>query len=192
MERVYSVTSTTHEPIFIYCIYRTTAGNVKQFYDTLENILKYFLQPNVTYFICSGLNTNLLTKHNDVLKLVTLMNTFNLTQVVDFPIGIINNIGTLIDTIFVDTMMYDKIQVKPFINGLSDHDAQIICLQNANIGLLQSVSKTKSRLINEQTIKHFQMLLKDEMWDTVYKSTCINEMYSRFQGIFLRYYGRGK
>jgi len=26
------------------------------------------------------------------------------------------------------------------------------------------------------------------MWDTVYKSTCINEMYSKFQDIFLRYY----
>jgi hypothetical protein len=76
-------------------------------------------------------------------------------QVVDFPARIINNNGTLIDAIFVDTMIYDKIQVKPFINGLSDHDAQIICLQNANSGLQQSVSKKKTRLINEQTIKHF-------------------------------------
>lgn len=63
-----------------------------------------------------------------------------------------------------------------------------LCLQNAKIGLQQSVSKKKSRLINEQTIKHFQTLLKDEMWDTVYKTTCINEMYNRFQGIFLRHY----
>jgi hypothetical protein len=31
-------------------------------------------------------------------------------------------------------------------------------------------------------------LLKDETWDTAYESTCINEMYSRFQDIFLRYY----
>jgi hypothetical protein len=116
------------------------------------------------------------------------MNTFNLTQVADFPTIIINNNGTLIDTIFVDTTIYDKIQVKPFINGLSDHDAQIICLQNANTRLQQSVSKIKSRSINEQTIKHFQALLEDETWDTVYKSICTNEMYSRFQNIFLRYY----
>jgi hypothetical protein len=116
------------------------------------------------------------------------MNTFNLTQVVDFPRRIINNNGTFIDTIFVDTMTYDKIQVKPFINGLSDHDAQIICLQNANTGLQQSVSKKKSRLISEQTIKHSQTLLKDETWDTIYKTTCVNEMFNRFQGIFLRHY----
>ena len=90
------------------------------------------------------------------------MKTFNLTQVVDFPTRIINKNGTSIDTIFVDTMMYDKIRLKIFTNGLSDHDAQIICLQNANIGLQHSVSKIKSRLISEQTIKHFQTFLKDE------------------------------
>jgi len=84
----------------------------------------------------------------------------NLMQVVDFPTRIINNNGTLIDTIFVDTMIYDKIQIKPFINGLSDHDAQIICLHNVNIGLQQNVSKKKTRLINEQTIKHFPLSLQ--------------------------------
>jgi hypothetical protein len=70
-------------------------------------------------------------------------------QVVDFPTRIINNNGTLIDITFVDTTVCDKIQVNPFINALSNHDAQIICLQNANIGLQQRVSKKKSRLINE-------------------------------------------
>ena len=88
----------------------------------------------------------------------------------------------------MDTTIYDKIQVKPFINGLSDHDAQIICLQNSNIGFQQSVSKKKIRLGNEQTIKHFQTLLNDETCDTVYKTPSVNEMYNRFQGVFLRHY----
>ena len=95
----------------------------------MDSILNHFLQPNVTYLICCDLNINLFIKSNDALKLITLMNTFNLTQVVDFPTRIINNNGTLTDTIFVDTTIYDKIQVNPFTNGLSDHDAQIICLQ---------------------------------------------------------------
>jgi hypothetical protein len=86
------------------------------------------LQPNVTYLICDDLNINLFMKRNDALKLLILMNTFNLTQVVDFPTKIINNNGTLIDTIFVDTAKYDKIKVNPFTNGLSDHGVQIICL----------------------------------------------------------------
>jgi hypothetical protein len=92
------------------------------------------------------------------------------------------------DIIFVKTTIHDKIQVKRFINGLPEHDAQIICLQNVNNGLQQNVSKKKTRLINEQTIKYFQMLLNDETWVTVYKTTRVNEMYYRFQSIFLRHY----
>jgi hypothetical protein len=53
--------------------------------------------------------------------------------------------------------------------------------------LQQSVSKIKSRSINEETIEHFQALLEDETWDTICKSICTNEMYSSFQD-FLRYY----
>jgi len=65
-------------------------------------------------------------------------------QVVDFLTRIINNNGTLIDSIFVDIMLYDKIQVQPCINGLPNYDAQIICLQNVNTGIQQTVSKIKN------------------------------------------------
>jgi hypothetical protein len=130
-------------------------------------------------------NINLFIKSNDALKLVTLMNTFNLTQVVDFPTRITNNNGTLIDTIFVDTAINGKIQVKSFINGLSDNNSQIICLQNANTGLQQSVSQKKSRLINEQTIKHFQTLLKDEMWDS-----CISTPTENWTHIYINLFTR--
>jgi hypothetical protein len=154
----------------------------------LENILKYFLQPKVTFIVCGDLNINLLTKSNDALKLLTLMYTYNLTQVVDFPTRITNNNGTLIDTIFVDTSLYDKIQIRPLINGLSDHDAQIICLQKANITLQQNLPKKKSRLINDQTIGYFQSLLTDETWNQVYNSSCMNEIFNKLHNIVLRHH----
>ena len=56
------------------------------------------------------------------------MNTFNLTQVINFPTRINANNGILIDPIFVDTSIFTNIHVEPFINGLSDHDTQIIYL----------------------------------------------------------------
>jgi hypothetical protein len=87
----------------------------------MENILNQFLKPNVTFLMCVDLNINLLTKSNEAIKLFTLMNTYNVTKVVDFPTRITNNNGTLIDTIFIDISIYDKIELKPFINGLSDH-----------------------------------------------------------------------
>jgi len=174
--------------LIVLCIYRAPTGNLKQFYNLLENTLNHLLQLNTTYLICGDLNINFSIRSKDTLKLETLMNTFNLTQVVDFPTRITNNNGTLIDIIFVDTSLYDKIHVKPHINGLSDHDAQLICLQNGMVGLQQYAPKRKTRIINEQTIKHFQMLLNDETWDTVYKATCVNEMYNSFQTTLIRHF----
>ena len=31
-------------------------------------------------------------------------------------------------------------------------------------------------------------MLKDETWDTVFKSTCVNDMYNKFQDFLLRHY----
>jgi hypothetical protein len=67
------------------------------------------------------------------------MNTFNLTQVVDFPTRITNKTESLLDTIFIDTSIYEDIQIKPHINGLSDNDAQIICLKKT-----KPISKQKT------------------------------------------------
>jgi hypothetical protein len=60
---------------------------------------------------------------------------------VDFPTRVTKNTGTLIDTIFVDISIYDKIEIKLFINGLSDHDAQIIRLHKINITSQQNFQK---------------------------------------------------
>ena len=174
--------------LIIFCIYGAPTGSLKHFFTLMENILNYFLQPNVTFLICGDLNINLLTNSNEALKLLNLMNTYNLTQLVDFPTRISNNTLTLIDTIFVDISIYDKIEIKPFINGLSDHDAQIICLHKTNIIPQLKFSKKKSRLINDQTINSFQLLLKDETWNQVYNSSCTNEIFNEFQDIFLKSY----
>jgi hypothetical protein len=73
------------------------------------------------------------------------MNTFNVMQGVDFPTRINNNNGTLIDTIFVDITIYDKIQVKPFINGYQAMLPKSFVYKMLT-GSQQSVSKKKTRL----------------------------------------------
>jgi len=47
--------------------------------------------------------------------------------------GISNNKGMLIDSIFLDSMKYGCISVYPLENGLSDHDEQILILENIKI-----------------------------------------------------------
>ena len=77
--------------LIIFCVYRAPTGNLERFFSLMEKILNHLLQPKLTFLICGDLNINLLTKSNDASKLLTLMNTFNLTQVVDFPTRITNN-----------------------------------------------------------------------------------------------------
>ena len=76
----------------------------------------------------------------------------------------------------------------PFINGLSDHDAQTICVKNINIETPCFAAKLKTRLINDQTIDYFLALLKEEIWDSVFETSSVNNMYSKFQNILLKYY----
>jgi len=51
---------------------------------------------------------NLLTESTAKQKLAIIMKTFNLTQVVNFPIRISNNKGMLTDSIFLDSMKYGR------------------------------------------------------------------------------------
>jgi hypothetical protein len=108
--------------------------------------------------------------------------------VVDFPTRIANNNESLLDTIFIDITIYDKIQIKPFVNGLSDHDTQIINLNKINLIPKQKVPKIKFRSINDTTISSFQKLLKEETWNQIYDSPDINETFNAFQDIFIRHF----
>jgi len=182
-------------------VYRSPTGNWNFFFNLLVNILNKFVQPNVTFKIYVNLYINLLAKSNAASKPLTLMNTYHLyislihitytyhlSQVVDFPARRNNNEGTLIDVIFVHTRIYDQIQIKPFINGLSVHDAQFIDLHKIDLISQQKFSKRKLRIINSKTSSHFLSLLNEESWNQICNASCINEIFNTFHDTLLRHY----
>jgi hypothetical protein len=63
----------------------------------------------------------------------SMMNTYNLIQVVKFPSRISNDKGTLIDNTFLDFARLNHYSVYPVKNGLLDHDAQILALKKLQI-----------------------------------------------------------
>ena len=75
-----------------------------------------------------------------------------------------------------------------YVNGLSDHDAQIISLNKINLTPKQKAPKIKLRLINDTTISSFQKLLKEETWNQIYDASDINETFNALQYSFLRYF----
>jgi hypothetical protein len=64
---------------YVCCLYRSPSGNLHPFLKLLEGILYVCMN------LCGDLNMNFLTESTAKEKLETIMITFNLTQVVDFP-----------------------------------------------------------------------------------------------------------
>ena len=71
---------------------------------------------------------------------------------------------TATDNIFITrTKNYN---INPHINGLSDHEAQIITVENT-VPTKQTNKITTKRDINEQSILEFQLLLSHENWEDI-------------------------
>jgi hypothetical protein len=121
----------------------------------MEKNFNHLLKPSVTFLICGDLNINLLVNSNEATKLLTLMKTYNLMQMVNYLTRITYCTETLLDVTFVDTTICTKIESITFINGLSDHNAQITCLHQINTPTQKVAQKRKVRAIKSQTIPHF-------------------------------------
>jgi hypothetical protein len=56
------------------------------------------------------------------------------------------------------------------------------------IPLQKPAHKNKIRVIDDQTVADFQMLLKEQTWDTVYNVVNVNRMFNNFLCVLLRYF----
>jgi len=101
-----------------------------------------------------------------------------------FPTIISNNSCTLMDSICINTYSHE-FSVHPLVNGLSDHDAQIITLSNILISDPRHVFSF-SRKINNNSISIFLYLLSYENWEDVFLEKNVNIIFNNFLNTFLR------
>jgi hypothetical protein len=71
---------------------------------------------------------------------------------------------TIIDNFFIDTTSIGKYDIYPCINGLSDHDAQVLILHKA-LKQKKRYHTYIKRMINNDTITDFQLQLSQETWE---------------------------
>jgi hypothetical protein len=67
-----------------------------------------------------------------------LLASYNLTSTVYFPTRIQNTSATAIDNIFINVSKFDDCIIFPIVNGFSDHDAQLIAINDINLKILNS------------------------------------------------------
>jgi exonuclease III len=116
--------------ICILSIYRAPSGNFALFLDKLETILNLLYKNNTQLIICGDMNINYLDENNKKTLLNSLLASYNLTSTVYFPTRIQNTSATAIDNIFINVSKFDDYIIFPIVNGLSDHDAQLIAINN--------------------------------------------------------------
>ena len=78
--------------------------------------------------ICGDVNANYLIDNNRRRQLDAVLHTYNLTGIVEFPTRFGLNSQTAIDNVFINTSTIGKYDLYPLLNGLSDHDAQLIII----------------------------------------------------------------
>jgi hypothetical protein len=120
--------------ICIVALYRAPSGNFVQFLNLLDTVLNTIYCPSVEFIICGDINIDYLKDSSRKKKLNTLLLSFYLFSIIDFPTRSQNKSTSLIDNIFIDYTQSGKYLVYPSISGLSEHDAQLliikdICLQ---------------------------------------------------------------
>jgi hypothetical protein len=114
--------------ICVIAIYRSPSGNFDTFMSKLDTILKKLFKVTVNLIICGDININFLADGERKRQLAALLQTYNLISVVNFPTHIQQNAVTSIDNFSIDITKAGDYSIKPIINGLSDHDAQILTL----------------------------------------------------------------
>jgi hypothetical protein len=112
------------------------------------------------------------------------MASFGLFSTVKFPTRISHQSCTLIDDIFIN--IYNHVfSVYPLINGLLDHDGQIITFANI-VNTVPRHTYTITRKTNSHTIMNFTLLLSYENWDDVFMEKDVNILFNNFLNSYLR------
>jgi exonuclease III len=171
--------------VIVLCAYRAPSGDLEFFLNQLDNILNTLHTPKTEFILCGDLNIDYAGNSNKKAQLENLLTTYNLTGTVLFSTRISNTSSTTIDNIFIDNR--NSYSIQPHINGLSDHDAQILKLN----GIMQPINIPKTntiRKINNQTITEFHSLLSWELWEDVFETNNVNTMFNNFLNTYLRCY----
>jgi len=111
---------------------------------------------------CGDVNVNYVIDNNRRSQLDAVLHPSNLVGIVEFPTRFDLNSQTAIDNVFIATSTIGK-YLYCLINGLSDHDAQLLILNKGQKKREKEYHTYIKRKINKYTIADFQLKLSHEM-----------------------------
>jgi len=131
-----------HFKVCIINVYRSPNGNFQYFIKGLDNIINKIYKPGIQLIICGAININYLIECKEKQELNNILNSYILVSGINFPTRIKNNSRSAIDNIFLDTTQFRMYTAYSMVNGLSDHDAQMLELHAVNLNINRNAYKT--------------------------------------------------
>jgi hypothetical protein len=116
----------------------------------------------------------------------SILQSFNLSSIINFPTRIGPIFFSGIDKLFISNSYLNKFDIITIINGLSDHDAQILIIQFVQKHNKDQYTYFKIN-INQYSIADFLHKLSCETWDSVFEGND-NIVFNSFLNIFLLHY----
>jgi hypothetical protein len=119
----------------------------------------------VDIILCGDFNINYLSDNQNKQALSSLLTSYSLYSIVDFPMRI-HNSHTMSDNIFINKLKNENYSVSSLINGLSNHDAQVLSLSNIVVPDDKKEFYFYSK-ISKNTLHEFQTSLSYETRENV-------------------------
>ena len=148
-------------------IYRVPTGNFEIFLNKLDTILSTLYKTDLKLIICGDININYLVDSEKKKQLNAMLLSYNLFAIIDFPTRSQIQTSTTIDNIFIDTYKFTNYTVHPLYNRLSDHDAQLLKINEINLKQ-QNQPPGTIRNINKFSIEDFKIRLSYESWNNIF------------------------
>ena len=170
--------------LLILCVYRSPSGDFSYFLTQLENLLTKLYKPSVPIISCGDFNVNFLDQTSRTIELALLLQFFSLESIIKFPTRITPDSQSLIDNSFLDKKIFQS-QANPVINGLSDHDGQLMLLRDINCPSVKS-TPIQRRVMDDSSTLKFLDLPSYENWEKIFNGDDINSMFNIFLDTYLK------
>jgi len=153
-----------------------------------HDILKTLYKADSKLIVCGDINIDYLLDSEKKRQLDAVLLSYNLFAIVDFPTRSQFQSSTAIDNIFIETYKFTNYTVVPLQNGLSDHDAQLLKINDVNLQQ-QDPQIYTIRNINKHSIEDFKTRLSYASWNSIFNNneyTDVDSLFNSFHNPYLR------
>jgi exonuclease III len=171
--------------ICVLAVYRAPCGNFISFLSGLDSVINSLHKAEWKLIICGDINIDYATDSKKKRQLDAMLQSYNLSAIVHFPTRVQNQSSMTVDNTFVYTHKFINYSVCPLYNRLSDHDAQMIFINNINLQIQNSYMQSV-RQFSKSSMNDFLIQLIYETWDSTFVDQDVDAIFNAYHNTYPR------